>query len=137
MPSPLIMVIDDDPDIRSALSEVLQEEGYRVRAVADGREALSSLSAEELPDLILLDLMMPIVDGWTFRAEQMMNPKLASIPVIVVTAAGADGRAADLGVEVVPKPFDTRALVSLIRCHCPRVEGGRAPSDRSDAPPLR
>jgi CheY-like chemotaxis protein len=128
------MVIDDDPNIRSALSDLLRDENYRVRAIADGSEALAYLSAEELPDLILLDLMMPIVDGWRFRAEQMMNPELAAIPVIIITAALADERTADLGVEIVRKPFDTSALLSLIRHHCTRVDQGRAPSDRSDAP---
>jgi len=121
------MVIDDDESIRVALSDLLQGENYRVLTVADGRAALAYLSAEELPDLILLDLMMPLVDGWTFRAEQMMNPRLASIPVIVITAVSPDHRKADLGVEVVRKPFDTRALLSLIRRHC---GGGGPPSQR-------
>src|SRR5947209_5611957 len=122
MPIPLIMVIDDDESVRSTLTDLLRDAAYRVRAVADGREALAYLSAEELPDLILLDLMMPIVDGWTFRAEQLMNPRLASIPVIVITAVPSERHNADLGVEVVRKPFDPRALLSLIRDHCPRVE---------------
>jgi CheY-like chemotaxis protein len=136
MLSPLIMVIDDDESIRLALSEVLQDEGYRVLAVADGREALAYLSADELPELILLDLMMPIFDGWAFRAEQMMNPKLASIPVLIITALPSDRRKADLGVDVVQKPFDTGVLLSLIRHHCSPVAGSvrGAPLRSPDGP---
>jgi len=130
MPSPLIMVIDDDAHIRSALSDLLKDEGYGVLTVADGGRALTHLAQEELPDLILLDLMMPVVDGWKFRAEQMMNPRLASIPVIIITAVTSVDHKPDLGVEVVQKPFDTQALLSLIRSHCPRVE----PSDARTAP---
>jgi CheY-like chemotaxis protein len=126
MPSPLIMVIDDDQSIRSALSDLLEHEGYRVLTVADGGRALTHLAQEELPDLILLDLMMPVVDGWKFRAEQMMNPRLASIPVIIITAVTPNDLRPDLGVEIVRKPFDTQALLSLIRSHCPRIEPNNA-----------
>jgi CheY-like chemotaxis protein len=126
MPNPLIMVIDDDQSIRSALSDLLKDEGYSVLTVADGSQALAHLSQEKLPDLILLDLMMPVVDGWRFRAEQAMNPGLASIPVIIITAVTFGDREADLGVEVVRKPFDPQALLSLIRSHCPRAEPSNA-----------
>src|SRR5262245_15625503 len=115
MQSPLIMVIDDDQSIRSALSDLLEGEGYRVLTAADGGQALAHLSMETLPDLILLDLMMPVVDGWRFRAAQMLNPRLASIPVIIITALTPGDRTADLGVDVVRKPFDTHALLSLVR----------------------
>ena len=125
-----IMVIDDDPGIRSALSDLLKDKGYRVLTVADGDQALACLSQEKLPDLILLDLMMPVVDGWRSGLEQAMNPQLASIPVIVITAVTFGDRKADLGVEVVRKPFDTDALLSVIRSHCPRVE----PSNARTAP---
>jgi two-component system, chemotaxis family, chemotaxis protein CheY len=117
MASPLIMVIDDDAAVRSALSDLLEEEGYRVVAIADGREGLRHLSRQEQP--ILLDLMMPAADGWQFRAEQLMNPALASIPVIVVTALPASNATRPLGLEVVGKPFDTRRLLSLVRRYCP------------------
>src|SRR3954453_14394679 len=118
MATPLIMIIDDDAAVRSALSDLLQEQGYRVVAVADGREGLRHLSRQEPPQLILLDLMMPAADGWQFRAEQLMNPALASIPVIVATALSASDVTRALGREVVAKPFDTRRLLSLVRRHC-------------------
>jgi CheY-like chemotaxis protein len=113
----LIMVIDDDEGVRSGLSDLLESDGYRVVAVPDGKEALVRLSAGELPHLILLDLMMPVTDGWKFRAEQMVNPALASIPVIVITAVSPSERRADLGVALVTKPFDTRTLLAAVRKH--------------------
>ena len=129
--NPLIMVIDDDERVRSALTDLLREEGYRAVSFADGGEALAHLSAGELPDLILLDLMMRAVDGWRFRAEQMMNPVLASIPVIVVTAAPTAAQESDLDVEVVRKPFEMRALLSKIRRHIPPADSMAADTDRS------
>src|SRR5260221_11682338 len=119
MPGPLIMVIDDDAAVRSALTDLLEEEGYRVVAIADGREGLRHLSRQERPQLILLDLMMPAADGWQFRAEQLMNPALASIPVIVVTALPESDVTQALGLEVVGKPFDPPRILSLVRGHCP------------------
>jgi two-component system, chemotaxis family, chemotaxis protein CheY len=115
----LIMLVDDDEAIRTALTELLESEGYRVVAAPDGREALACLSRRELPQVILLDLMMPGTDGWKFRAEQMVNPALASIPVIVITAVASADRTGNLGVAVLPKPLDTGALLATIRKHCP------------------
>lgn len=119
MEQQLIMVIDDDADIRSGLSDLLEGEGYRVVAVPDGKQALARLSSGELPHLILLDLMMPVTDGWRFRAEQLVNPALASIPVIVITAVASSSRQVGLGgVAVVPKPFDEGTLLAAVREHC-------------------
>jgi len=128
--SSLIMVIDDDHHVRSALTELFTDEGYRVVAIADGGEALRYLSSQELPQVILLDLMMPVLDGWQFRAEQVMNPALAAIPVIVITAQSGVDPTRDLGVELVSKPFDTHRLLSLVRRHCGpgRSDGPRADS---------
>lgn len=128
MASPLIMVIDDDASVRSALTDLFRDEGYRVVAVADGGEGVRYLSREELPRLILLDLMMPVADGWKFRAEQMMNPVLASIPVILITALPESDATRTLGLDIVPKPFDTRRLLSLVRRHC----GGSHPEAGRD-----
>src|SRR3954470_8113327 len=118
MRTPLIMVIDDDAPVRTALTALLEEQGYRVVAIASGREALRHLSRQEPPQLILLDLMMPAPDGWQFRAEQLMNPALASVPVIIITALPASAATQALGLDVVSKPFDTARLLSLVRRHC-------------------
>ncbi len=115
--SPLVLVVDDNPEIRSSLEEVLGEEGYAVVGVADGQEALDYLTANEEPRVILLDLMMPVMDGWQFRAEQKKNPKLANIPVIVISAM-ADA-AQDIGAErVLSKPLSPEILLRAVKDYC-------------------
>jgi CheY-like chemotaxis protein len=124
----LIMVVDDDEAIRSALSDLLEGEGYRIVAVPDGEQALARLLQGPRPHAILLDLMMPGMDGWRFRAEQLVNPVLASIPVIIITALAAPQSWPDLGVATLTKPLDTRALLATVRKHCGhQYEDGPAP----------
>ena len=83
-----ILVVDDDEGSRQALADVLGDEGYEVVAVDSARAALDYLHTSPPPRLIVLDLMMPGMEGWDFRHEQKRDPKLASIPVIGVSAAG-------------------------------------------------
>src|SRR6187549_1262395 len=94
----IILVVEDDTDIRESLVEVLEDEGFGVRAAADGRQALDVLRAERpLPDLILLDLMMPVMNGFQFREQQLSDAAFAGIPVVVVTAdANARAKAESL-----------------------------------------
>lgn len=80
-----ILVIEDDLDIREALLAVLADEGYKVIGVANGREALQHLERGQ-PALILLDLMMPVMDGWQFREAQQRDKRLREIPVVVISA---------------------------------------------------
>lgn len=85
-----ILLVDDDADVRESIGEALEEGGYHVATAPNGKEALRQLRADDVrPDLILLDIMMPEMDGWTFRKEQRQDPTIASIPVIVFTAYGA------------------------------------------------
>lgn len=86
-PPGTILVVDDDDDVRAALAEVLAEEGYRVTGATNGREALDCMRKGPRPDVILLDMMMPVMDGWQFRAEQQRDPRLAAIPVVVLSAS--------------------------------------------------
>ena len=81
-----ILIVEDDSDLREALSEVLRDEGYSVESAADGREALDRLRRDLRPSLILLDLTMPVMNGWQFRAEQRRDPALSEIPVVVLSA---------------------------------------------------
>jgi CheY-like chemotaxis protein len=82
-----ILVIEDDQFIRELMREILEAEGYNVATATDGQDALNQLkNTEVLPFLIMLDLMMPIKDGFTFRKEQQADPKLRAIPVIVLSA---------------------------------------------------
>jgi CheY-like chemotaxis protein len=82
----MILLVEDDDDVREALADVLREHGYDVAWAADGAEAIRALRSGLRPAAILLDLMMPVMDGFQFRAEQRSDPALAPIPVIVVSA---------------------------------------------------
>src|SRR4051812_17075886 len=86
-----VLVVDDDRPLREALSDGLALEGYEVVSVADGQAALDHLSRGERPCLILLDLMMPIMDGKTFRRAMLDDLTLPEIPVVVITAGGLQG----------------------------------------------
>src|SRR6185295_5342774 len=113
-----ILVIDDEPDIRDALATVLTTEGYPVVAAADGREALTLLHDGLRPCVILLDLMMPRMNGWEFRVEQRDHPELAGIPTVVVSAAGADAIRAVKADAWLPKPIDVDRLLQLLEGYC-------------------
>ena len=111
-----LMIVDDDDDLRDALADVMIAQGYEVAAFADARAALTALEEGITPFVILLDLMMPGMSGWEFRAAQLENPTLALIPVVVVTAAGnlSDGARTLSNVEVLYKPFELEILLPLV-----------------------
>jgi CheY-like chemotaxis protein len=113
-----ILIVDDDPDIRDSLKEVLEDEGYTVSSVGNGREALDYLRrTPEHPCVILLDLMMPVMDGWQFRREQKQDPAIAGIPLIVITATGKRPVLVDAD-ELVMKPLDLSRLFEAIERYC-------------------
>jgi CheY-like chemotaxis protein len=113
-----VLVVDDDAPIREALVTVLRDDGYTAAGAADGREALEFLRNHPPPRVILLDLMMPVMDGWTFLREQAADPLLAAIPVVVITA-GSEGAAPALeGRTVLPKPLKIDDVVAAVKRHC-------------------
>jgi CheY-like chemotaxis protein len=104
-----ILIVEDSPDLQDLLGQLFKSEGYRVSQSMNGQQALDTLcTMPELPSLILLDLMMPVMDGFAFREKQMQNQKLASIPVIVMTAdANPHAKALQLGMEnIIKKPIN-------------------------------
>jgi len=112
----LVMVVEDDEQIRETLTEILEYHGYDALAVSHGREALDQLAAGARPALILLDLMMPVMDGQEFRAEQLKQRELASIPVVVISAF-RDLREAVREMRpsaVLHKPVDLSELLQVI-----------------------
>jgi CheY-like chemotaxis protein len=114
--SPVLLVEDED-SIREALASMLRERGLAVLMAANGIEALDLLQRGLRPAAILLDLMMPGMDGWDFRQRQLDDPRLAAIPTIVVTSAGFSTQSirAQFGdVGFVPKPFDEEVLLEAI-----------------------
>jgi CheY-like chemotaxis protein len=116
-----VLVVEDDRPIRDSMVQVLQDEGYAVLVAIDGSEALRLLrDTPELPGLILLDLMMPTMDGFQFRAEQLADPRLSSIPVVVLSAdVNVFARAETLHVQgVLKKPLSLDALLGCVEQHC-------------------
>lgn len=114
-PGANILVIDDDEDLRAVLGAILEHAGYRVTLAASGREGLARLAASPDTDLILLDLMMPDMDGWRFRAEQLKDPAAARVPVVVVTASRNLETFPIDATAVVLKPFATDELLGVVR----------------------
>ncbi len=112
-----ILVIDDDPDVRDALATVLEDEGYLVIPARHGAEGLDKLKQGPEPGLILLDLMMPVMDGYAFRAAQQENPSWAGIPVLVITAGTMEPRAQALGDATIRKPVDLATLLRMVSTH--------------------
>lgn len=116
-----ILVIDDDKDIRESLSEVLVDEGYIVVSASNGKEALEYLkTASPLPCMVFLDLMMPIMDGRSFRKEQLLIPAISDIPTILFSADGQlDKKALDIGIKnFVKKPIDLDELLAIAAKYC-------------------
>jgi CheY-like chemotaxis protein len=113
----LVLVVDDDPDVRELMSQLLEMEGCRVQSAADGREALALLRRGPRPDAILLDLRMPGMNGWEFRAAQLADSALASIPVYVLTADRTPSAEDILSLHVAGffhKPLDVDALFDAL-----------------------
>ena len=114
-----VLIIEDDTDSRVMIQTLLRLEGYEVVGASNGREGLTATRAAH-PCLILLDLMMPVMDGLEFRAEQVRDPAISSIPVVIVSARhDADATASDLGVAAcVGKPIDLDELATAVAENC-------------------
>ncbi len=108
------MIVDDDAEIRDSLSELLEDEGYAVVVAQDGLEALRMLKRGDRPHVVLLDLMMPNMDGWQLAREMRGDPELAEISIIVITAAGRRMGPAIEAAPVLDKPFSLESVLSLI-----------------------
>ena len=115
-----ILIVEDDASVREALAIFLEGEGYAVVEAGDGAEALARLRTNEPVGLILLDLMMPVMNGWEFRDAQTRDPRLASIPVVVITADNsAVQKAAHAGVAgFLLKPLEFPELLTYVDRYC-------------------
>src|SRR5262245_43269522 len=114
-----VLIVEDDENVRGALAAFLEGEGHRVLEAADGAEALERLRAEPVC-LVLLDLWMPRMNGWEFRAEQVKDEALAGVPVVVITADHAAAqKVATLGVNgYMTKPIEFPELLGYIDRFC-------------------
>jgi CheY-like chemotaxis protein len=126
---PTVLVVDDNIDAVDALSQILEYEGYAVATAHDGREALEYLGSHPTPDLIVLDLMMPIMSGWELRAELAKVPALAKVPIVVMTALA---QAAEIEADaILAKPIDLKRLLLVMD----RLLASRADTDGSTSIP--
>jgi CheY-like chemotaxis protein len=111
-----ILVIEDDTSIRELLVELLESEGYEVSSAVNGLEGILKLQSKQYPDLILIDLMMPVMDGYTFRTKQLENPEWAKIPTIVMSAeANAKEKMKDYKITAfLSKPVELDTILNAV-----------------------
>ncbi len=124
-----VLIVDDDYDIRTSLRDLLEEEGYQASVVENGARAVERLRGGDAPCVILLDLMMPVMDGWTFLDRRRSDPALSSIPVVVLTAADEP-----LFPEGLPaghclrKPIDLPLVLEMVERYCALAAGRVSPA---------
>ena len=111
-PSSFVLIVDDDPDLLDATSFVIENEGIVVETARNGEEALTVLRARRLPGLVLLDLMMPVMNGWEFLDEVSKDPTLRAIPVVVLTAG--DHTHVPGAMAILIKPMDLGELIRVV-----------------------
>jgi DNA-binding response OmpR family regulator len=111
----MILIVDDEPDIRESLEEFFQDEGFAVTTAGDGAAALRCLDREELPCVVILDLLMPVLDGNELYKKMQADPRLCQVPVIISTS---DPGRAPSGVLTMKKPVNLTRLLAAVRQHC-------------------
>jgi two-component system response regulator MprA len=116
----LVLIVDDTADARDAMKALLELKGYPVATAADGQEALDELRHGLQPALILLDLMMPRLDGFSFRKEQLLDPRLSRIPVIIFSGHPEVRNYAEVlgAAACFQKPVDVDRFLTLVQEHC-------------------
>jgi DNA-binding response OmpR family regulator len=124
-----VLIVEDDEDIRADLAAILRIKGFHVNGAANGREALDFLLTKPTPPcVIVLDLMMPVMNGWELRAALKADARLAPVPVIIMSGAGRieDSVPALEPAAVLVKPFELQRLLELVGRYCDRNEHSAA-----------
>jgi CheY-like chemotaxis protein len=116
--SPWVLIVDDDEDIRDSIQSLLQLRGFTVDTAADGQSALERMRVGAPPALVILDCMMPGMNGEEFRVAQLREPALAAVPVVILTGAGERAGASRVGVERIAKPIDLQLLFDTVERFC-------------------
>ena len=113
-----VLIVDDDPGVRELLDSLLQHHGYSTQTACHGSEALAR-ATHQPPGLVVLDLVMPVMDGWQFRERQLQTPAIANIPVICVTADREASRSGEvLGAPCLMKPVNLDIVMAAVRSAC-------------------
>ena len=113
-----VLVVEDNDDVREMMAVTLELEGHHVSTAINGRDALDKLHTGEKPCVILLDLMMPVMNGWEFRRALEMDPVLRDVPVVVVSAATREMAQRAHAVAHLPKPLDMDELLDVVGSLC-------------------
>jgi len=113
--TPFILIIEDNEDVREGIADLLQGEGMRTARASDGQQALELARTEGRPAAIVLDLKMPVMNGWEFLEAAQATPELQSVPVVVITGTPDESLARKLPVTMLRKPFRLNALVEAVR----------------------
>lgn len=124
-----VLIVEDDEDIRADLMAILRVKGFAVDEAANGREALTRLRDGARPCLIVLDLMMPVMNGWELRAAMLADPALAAVPVVVVSGKGRIAPEEEQTLApaaVLVKPFELTELLELVGRYCLRKQTASA-----------
>jgi CheY-like chemotaxis protein len=126
-----VLIVDDDRAILDGIGEFLRGEGFSVVTTGNGAEALARLRDGLRADVILLDVLMPVMDGWDFRAEQLADPRLRDVPVVVISASGFARET--LGEQlkthdVFAKPLDLGRFLATLRAVCGGDDSGQSSS---------
>jgi CheY-like chemotaxis protein len=111
-----VLLVDDDDELRESMCDLLEDNGYAVVAASDGQEALDALPRIEHLCVVLLDLLMPRMNGWEFFEKMRARPELAGVPVLVQSSAPS--RAPEGVTRVLKKPTDPERLLSVVREYC-------------------
>lgn len=115
--SDYLLIVDDEEDLRENLVDALELQGYQVEAVSNGKEALELLQRSPRPCLIVLDLIMPVMDGWTFLDQLSSRGLMNDVPVLVSTSVPEQ---APKGTQVMAKPIDLRRFLRTVESYCSR-----------------
>ncbi len=118
MSTATVLIVEDDPDTREMLGKFLELEGFHVETAANGQVALDKLENGVKACVIVLDLMMPVMDGWQFRRRQSEDARIAKIPTIIVSAAGRDRMAQVSADAYLAKPIDMDELLTRVSEFC-------------------
>lgn len=121
-----VLVVEDNDDVREMMAVTLELEGHQVATAINGRDALDKLHHGERPCVILLDLMMPVMNGWEFRRALELDPVLRDVPVVVVSAATGEMASRAQAAAHLPKPLDMDRLLEIVGALC---SDGNADSD--------